>query len=101
MDHWRYSKKSIRYRDKFYAKLKCTNPNDNHYLTHLCNFKTYNKKIKNTIRQTKILYYQNLFQQFKNDLKNTRSTINEILNRNKENKCFPSYFMQWHSSREP
>lgn len=85
--------KSIQYRDKLYAKLKHTNTNDIYYSTYSQNFKTYNKILKKALRHAKALYYQNQFEYFRTDMKKTWSTINEILNRNKNKQTFPDYFV--------
>ncbi len=40
----------------------------------------------------KKIYYETLFKNFKNDFKGTWNTINEILNKTKRKKHFPTFF---------
>ncbi len=53
------------------------------------NLNTYNKILKNSIRR---IYYEKIFNKFKNDIRATWKTINEILNRTKRKKSFPYFF---------
>ena len=57
--------KSIRSRDKLYARLK--------------RFRTYNIILKRCIRTAKTLYFEITFQKFKYDIRNTWKTLNDIL----------------------
>ncbi len=56
------------------------------------NLNTYNQILKISIRLAKRIYYEKLFAKFKNDIRATWKTINEILNRTKRKKFFPSFF---------
>ncbi len=56
------------------------------------NLKTLNGIIKKDIRTSKKLYYENLFSQFKSDIKGTWNTLNSILSRAKCKNAFPKFF---------
>ena len=81
--------KSIRYRDKLYKKLKLTNPNSPNYDTIKTNLKTYNLILKQNIHSAKQIYYETCFHHFRNDIRNTWKTINEILTKNKTKQKLP------------
>ena len=57
--------KSIRSRDKLYARLKRLQPNTIEHNTLLINLKTYNNILKRSIRTAKTLYFEITFQKFK------------------------------------
>ena len=84
--------KSIRYRDKLYKKLKLTNPNSPNYDTIKTNLKTYNLILKQHIHSAKQIYYETCFHHFRNDIRNTWKTINEILTKNKTKQKLPTVF---------
>jgi hypothetical protein len=84
--------RSIKYRDKLYKKLKAMDGQHLSYQAVKFNLQTYNRIIKQCIRQAKQIYYQNCFTKFKNDMKNTWSTINDIINKSKPKKDMPDYF---------
>ena len=50
------------------------------------NLKTYNRILKNSIRLAKRIYYEKVFAKFKDDIRATWKTINEILNRTNKQK---------------
>ncbi len=56
------------------------------------NLNTYNTILKNSIQLAKKLYYEKIFAKFKNDIRATWKTMNEILNRIKRKKSFPCFF---------
>ena len=78
--------KSIKYRDKLYKRLKLTDPNSANYDTININLKTYNGILKTSIRAAKQAYFELCFKRFKNDIKNTWKTINDILSKTKIQK---------------
>ncbi len=55
------------------------------------NLNTYNKILKISIRLAKRIYYEKIFDTFKNDIRATWKTINDILNRTKRKKCFLAF----------
>ena len=59
----------------------------------LKNFKTFERIVKDTIRASKREYYFKTFTAQKNDMKKTRKTIDETLNRRKNKSKFPSEFI--------
>ena len=77
---------SIKFRDKLYVKLKKTPINSQIYHTLKTNLSTYNKILKETIKQAKHQYYHYIFDKYKKDIKNTWKTIKEIMNKNKNSK---------------
>jgi hypothetical protein len=46
-------------------------------------YKTYKNRLNHVIKAAKKVYYENQFLKYKNDIKMTRQTINEVLNRSK------------------
>ena len=82
--------RSITFRDKLYMKMKLS-PKD--YTAIQINLKTYNNLLKRNIRQTKILYYQHQFDQYKNNIKKTWGVIKELVNRTSIKNTLPQYFI--------
>ena len=85
--------KSIKYRDKLYTQLKKTDLNSATYNSLKINLQTYNRILRQSIRSAKKIYYHNCFSQYKNDIKQTWSTIKNIMNRNNKCKEFPKFFL--------
>jgi len=85
--------KSIKYRDRLYADLQMTDRNDASYIGKKTNLTTYNRMLKQNIRLAKKQYYNSCFQKFRDDVKKTWSSINEIMNRTKKKKDFPKQFL--------
>ena len=71
--------KSIKYRDKLYIKLKQTPTDHPSYSTLKQNLKCYNRILRKSIQQAKNDYYNNIFNQFRSDIKKTWKTISELL----------------------
>ena len=86
--------KSIRYRDTLYKQLKMSDPNSPDYETTNTILKTYNSILKRNIRAAKQIYFESRFNRFKNDIRNTWKTINEILSKNKEKKTSSTIFKE-------
>ena len=70
--------RSITYRDKLYLKLKRTPLGSERHSILKLNLKTYQSILKRLIRDAKKQYYQKQFEKYKNDVKNTWSTIKQI-----------------------
>ena len=88
--------KSIKYVDKLYKRLKLTDPNSANYDTININLKTYNGILKTSIRAAKQAYFELCFKRFKNDIKNTWKTINDILSKTKiPKKITNSHSRKW------
>ena len=64
---------------RLYKRLKLTDPNSANYDTININLKTYNGILKTSIRAAKHIYFELCFKRFKNDIRNTWKTINDIL----------------------
>ena len=82
--------KSIRSRDKLYARLKRLQPITIEHNTLLINLKTYNNILKRSIRTAKNFYFEITFQKFKYDISNTWKTLNNILSRNETKDPLPT-----------
>ena len=78
--------KSIAYRDKLHLKKKKTNPLTDEYAILDNNLKVYNSILKKTIREAKVKYYDEIFEKYKYDIKNTWKHISEILNKSNKKK---------------
>ena len=84
--------RSIQYREKLYKQLKLTHPNSSNYVIININLKTYNTILKHNIRAAKKVYFENRFNRFKNDIKNTWTVINELISKKQTNKKLPLFF---------
>ena len=85
--------RSIQFRDKIYRNLQSTSPDTENYNTLKHNLKSYNSILKKTIRQAKADYYPNQFNQSKSSIRHTWSVVKEILNKCKNKREFPNYFV--------
>ncbi len=70
-----------------------TNPNSVQFSVQKINLKTYNGILKEGIHLTKKRYYKTIFPQFKDDIRSTWKTINEILDKKKRKNLFLVSFM--------
>ena len=84
---------SIKFRDRLYADLQMTDMNDESYLQKKVNLSTYNRILKQNIRLAKKQYYHSCFEKFKDDIKKTWASINELMNRTKKKNDFPKQFL--------
>ena len=73
--------KSTTYRDNLHNQHKRLNPTYIEHSIKTSNIKTYNSILKRSIRVAKLLYYEQLFNTYKNDERKTWETINEMLHR--------------------
>ena len=71
--------KSIKQRDKLYKELSCTNRSHARYHPLKNKLNTFNKTLKKTIREAKLVYYRREFEYNRSNIKRTWSTINDIL----------------------
>ena len=81
------NKKNDQYRD-----WKSTN-NDIEYETKKINFKTFERIVKENIKEAKRDYYFKTFTAHKNDLRKTWRTIDDTLNKKSNKSKFPSKFI--------
>ena len=87
--------KSIKFRDTLYRKLKKTPSTSQQYDTLKINLSTYNQMLRRMIRQAKELYYANIFNKYKNDIKNTWLSIKQLINKhNNPNKIADFFLIQ-------
>ncbi len=70
--------KSILYWDNLYKGLKIADPNSIQFNIQKINFNTDNNILKKSIRLAKRNYYHTIFSKFKDDIRGTWKTINEI-----------------------
>ena len=84
---------SIRFRDKLYKKVLNSRNNPTLHETLKSNLTTYNRILKQMIKEAKKAYYGSCFTKYKNDVKKTWDTIKTILNNTSKTKDFPSYFL--------
>ena len=70
---------SIKFRDSMYKELQQTPRESDRYTTLKTNLSTYNKIIKKSIREAKMLYYTESFDKQKHDIKKTWKLISEII----------------------
>jgi hypothetical protein len=62
-------------------------------------YKTYKNRLNHVIKTAKKVYYENQFLKYKNDIKMTWQTINEVLiNRSKTKSKLPDTFLQKYSN---
>ena len=84
---------SIKFRDKLYKRLHRYPNNSEEFNSAKINLQTYNRILKQNIRQAKKLHYQAHFNKIKNDMKKTWIAVKEILNKNSRKLELPSYFI--------
>ena len=73
--------KSIKFRDNLHIKFKRAQPDSPEHNTLKTNLKVYNTIIKKTIREAKTKYYEEIFEQYKNDMKNTWKHISNLISK--------------------
>ena len=83
---------SIKFRDKWYLKLKSFSPGTVFQNKIDLELRSYNNLLKKIIRQAKIQHYTDQFNKNKSNIRHTWSTIKEILNKCKDKKDFPAFF---------
>ena len=69
-----------------------TNPNSREYEIMCINLKTYSTILKRSIRASKQHYFASTFAKYKSDIRNIWKTINVIISRKNNKKCFPKSF---------
>ena len=84
--------KSIKFCDNLYKTLKSTQIDTPEHANIKTNVQTYNKIIKKNIRLAKKLYYHQLFEKKKFDMKNTWKIIKEALGKLENKNKFPDHF---------
>ena len=84
--------RSINTRNDMYRKLRKTSPDSEDFQTRTINLKTLNIILKRTIHKAKKQYYNSCFDKYKNNNKQTWSTINDIRNKNTKKQKLPDLF---------
>lgn len=84
--------RSIKHRDNLYRQLKHMDPSHNLYQNCKTHLETYNRILRQNIRNAKKLYYSTCFNKFTDDMKKTWDNIKDILNKSKSKKDYPEYF---------
>ena len=85
--------RSIKFLDNMYRKLIKTDSNASEYSALDNNLRIYKTILRKSIRLAKATYYANRLEQHKSDMRRTWSTINDILNKNRQRKVLPSYIL--------
>ena len=80
------------YRDKLYVEFNKTQPDTNSYIMEKAELKIKCKDVRKMTREAKLLYYNLEFTRYKEDIKKTWETINDVMNKSKIQSKFPSYF---------
>ena len=73
--------KSIVYRDKLLIKHRKIKEGTPAHINSKANLKAYNTILKRTIREAKISFYFQIFNRYKNDIKNTWVNINKLISK--------------------
>ena len=84
---------SIKCRDNMHRKRLKTASNASEYTVLDNNLRIYKTILRKSIRLAKANYYANSLEQHKSDMRRTWSTINDILNKNRQRKVLPSYIL--------
>ena len=82
----------IKERDKLYVEYNKTKPDINSYIMKKTEVKIKCKDVRKMTREAKFLYYNLEFTRYKEDIKKTWETINDVMNKSKIQSKFPSYF---------
>ena len=84
---------SIKFRDRLYKQLKSTQVDTPEYLSLKINLQNYNKVLKQSIRAAKQAHYYDIFNEHRNNIQKTWTSIKNVLNQGKGNDKFPSVFL--------
>ena len=84
--------KSIKFRNDLYRRMRISPPDGEAHNIIAANLHTYNKILRRTIRLAKRNYYHNLFKKYSNNIKQTWTEINIMLNKAKNKVKIPDYF---------
>ena len=78
--------KSIKYRDNLHLQVTRSDPDSPEYPMLVTNLKTFNGILKKSIRDAKCLYYYEIFNKYKNDMKNMWANINSLITKSCKGK---------------
>ena len=84
---------SINTKDKLYKNLLRTDINSPLYNRLKCDFKIYQKTLKNTITQAKKIYFHRIFNMHKNNVKKTWSIITETLHHKQKSEISKEFLI--------
>ena len=85
--------RSISFRDRLYLQFKKTPLSSDDYFSKKINLNSFNKILKQCIRNAKNIYYEKCFNDSKNDIKKTWLNINSILCRQSKSELSPKFFL--------
>ena len=85
--------RSLKTRNYMYRRLKSISPISHDYDIQKINLKTYNGIINKTIRHAKLLYYNKMFDKYKNDSRKSWKLINSLISSTKNKKELTSLFI--------
>ena len=78
--------KSIRYKDNLYRIVQKTDRSSAEYQILKQNLRTYNALLKKAIREAKTIYYNDILEKNKTDMRKMWTAINEIICKTKHKK---------------
>ena len=73
--------------------MKITCPHSPDYQVIKTSFSIYSTILKKRIRSAKKYYFESIFKKYKNNMRKTWSTINDILSRKNKSKSIPDHFI--------
>ena len=83
---------SIKHRDNLHKQIKLTNPTSIGYSIKKINLKTYNCILKRSIRAAKLIYYEQLFNKYKNYTRKTWKSINNFFSNIQQKEIITNTF---------
>ena len=92
--------KSIKYRDKLHLSITRSDPESSEYPTLVTNLKTFNGILKKSIREAKCLYYYEIFNKYKNDMKNMWANINKLITKSCKGKEIKEIIVNGHKIQD-
>ena len=84
---------SVKFGDKLFKKLKSMTCDAYMYTDTEMRLKTFCCILQKTIRSAKSLYYHNLFERYKSDIRKTWAAINELISKKIKKDSFPKHFI--------
>ena len=84
---------SIKCRDTLYKQLKTTHVDTPEYIRLKTNLDNYNKVLKQSIRAAKQTHYYDIFNEHRNDIQKTWTSLKNVLNQGKGYDKFPNVFL--------
>ena len=83
---------NLKIRDKLYREVNTTTPNTDLHALRKSELKNKTREVRKLIRESKTNYYNKELTKYQKDIKKTWKIINEIMNKSKIQRRYPSYF---------